>query len=153
MSIRMVQGNILNDPADAIVIPVNTVGVPGAGLAKAWAALDPAAANHYKLLCQRGQIRIGRVCVPICRTGFIWLLFPTKQHWRNPSRIKWVDQGLVDLQRAALEFRSLAVPALGCGLGGLSWDVVWQLIESHLGGITISIHVYSPRSTKTEQGG
>jgi O-acetyl-ADP-ribose deacetylase (regulator of RNase III) len=153
MSIRLVQGNILNEPADAIVIPVNTVGVPGAGLAKAWAALDPAAANHYKSLCQRGQIRTGRVFVPICRTGFIWLLFPTKQHWRNPSRIEWVDQGLVDLRRAALELRSLALPALGCGLGGLPWDVVWRLIESHLGGLTIPILVYPPKSIKTEQGG
>jgi O-acetyl-ADP-ribose deacetylase (regulator of RNase III) len=144
MTIMYAHGNILLDGSQAIVIPVNTVGVPGAGLAKAWAQMDPVAAGEYKALCKQGRIKIGEVAI-VKHGESRWVMFPTKDHWRNPSHLEWIEAGLVDLQRYAPGFQSLAIPALGCGLGGLKWEDVKRLMETYLSQIGIPVSVYPPK--------
>jgi len=144
MTIIYTDGDILMDPAEAIVIPVNTVGVPGAGLAKAWAKKDPDAAGIYKALCEKGLVTIGEINI-IIHGDSRWIIFPTKEHWKHPSRLEWIEQGLKDLQPQVTGLESLAVPALGCGFGGLEWDAVRRLLEKYLTPLSASITIYPPK--------
>ncbi len=144
MTIIYTDGDILTDPAEAIVIPVNTVGVPGAGLAKAWAKKDPDAADVYKSLCEKGLVKVGEINI-IIHGDSRWIMFPTKEHWKHPSRLEWIEDGLVDLQPQVTGLESLAVPALGCGLGGLEWDDVRRLMEIYLLPLRIPINIYLPK--------
>ena len=143
MTINYVSGNILLSDAHAIVIPVNTMGIAGAGLAKAWATKDPVAAGIYKSLCEKNMLVVGKVTT--INGDSVYFLFPTKEHWKNPSRIEWIKCGLIDLCKHAGNVRSLAVPALGCGLGGLSWRDVEPLIQQYMSGLSIPVHIYPPR--------
>jgi O-acetyl-ADP-ribose deacetylase (regulator of RNase III) len=144
MTIIYTDGDILMDQAEAIVIPVNTVGVPGAGLAKSWAKKDPIARGIYESLCDKGLIKVGEVTT--IRSGDQrWIMFPTKIHWEQPSVLEWIERGLIDLERNISNFQSIAIPALGCGLGGLQWREVKLLIEIHLSHVDIPIHVYAPK--------
>ena len=144
MTIIYTDGDILMDSAEAIVIPVNTVGVPGAGLAKAWAGKDPEAAGVYKALCEKGLVKVGEINIVI-HGDSRWILFPTKEHWKHPSQMEWIEQGLMDLQPQVTGLESLAVPALGCGLGGLEWNDVRRLLEKYLRPLSASITIYPPK--------
>ncbi len=144
MTIIYTDGDILMDPSEAIVIPVNTVGVPGAGLAKAWAKKDPDAAGVYKSLCEKGLVTIGEINIVI-HGDSRWIMFPTKEHWKHPSRLEWIEKGLMDLQPQVTGLESLAVPALGCGLGGLEWETVRRLLEKYLTPLSASITIYPPK--------
>ncbi len=144
MTIIYTDGDILMDPAEAIVIPVNTVGVPGAGLAKAWAKKDPEAAGVYQALCEKGLVTIGEINI-IIHGDSRWIIFPTKEHWKHPSQLEWIEKGLMDLQPQVMGLESLAVPALGCGLGGLEWDDVRRLMEIYLLPLRIPINIYLPK--------
>ena len=144
MTIIYTDGDILMDPAEAIVIPVNTLGVPGAGLAKAWARKDPAAAGVYKSLCEKGLVTIGEINIVI-HGDSRWIMFPTKEHWKHPSQLEWIEKGLIDLQPQVMGLESLAVPALGCGLGGLEWDAVRRLLEKYLTPLSAAVTIYPPK--------
>ena len=146
MTIFYAQGDILNDQSQAIVIPVNAMGVPGAGLAKAWARKDPEAAKLYKALCKLERIHIGEVAT-ISNEHMFWILFPTKEHWKNSSKLEWIEDGLIHLCQVIkdLQLKSIAIPALGCGLGGLDWEDVKPLMEVYLLQIRIPITIYLPQ--------
>lgn len=144
MTIVYSDGDILIDPAEAIVIPVNTMGVPGAGLAKAWAKKDPEAAGVYQALCEKGLVTIGEINI-IIHGDSRWIMFPTKEHWKHPSQLEWIEKGLMDLQPQVTGLESMAVPALGCGLGGLEWNHVRQLLEKYLSPLSASITIYPPK--------
>ena len=144
MTIIYTDGDILIDPAEAIVIPVNTMGVPGAGLAKAWAKKDPEAAGVYQALCEKGLVTIGEINI-IIHGDSRWIMFPTKEHWKHPSQLEWIEKGLMDLQPQVTGLESMAVPALGCGLGGLEWNHVRQLLEKYLSPLSASITIYPPK--------
>lgn len=143
--------SILSDPSDGIVIPVNTVGVPGAGLALAWAKQYPDASRLYKAACKNGSFGIGRILVataiPLNKPLQHFLCFPTKEHWRNPSRMKYIEAGLPVLAKMCthLQLTSIAVPALGCGLGGLRWQDVFPAIKKHLDALEIVVRFYPPQ--------
>jgi len=161
MTIIYTDGDILMDPAEAIVIPVNTVGVPGAGLAKAWAKKDPDAAGIYKALCEKGLVTIGEINITpalhrthdlLSKSGASvihgdnrWIMFPTKEHWKHPSQLDWIEKGLMDLQPQVMGLESLAVPALGCGLGRLERNDVRRLLEKYLTPLSASITIYPPK--------
>ena len=132
-------GNILRSDADAICIPVNCVGVAGAGLAKAWANADPAAAHIYRSLCKGGAITPGSVA---WLNGTPWALCATKDNWRHSSKAVWVNGCLLRL-RGSQAWGSLAVPYLGAGLGGLSEDAVRQAIEEAFAGDVRRVEVWS----------
>jgi O-acetyl-ADP-ribose deacetylase (regulator of RNase III) len=140
-------GDIFERAAEGAVLvnPVNCVGVSGKGLAKEFKRRFPKQQRQYECLCGIGHVRPGKVLFfdPV-------VYFPTKNHWRNPSEIDWIRDGLIDLREfIELEHnigRSLAVPALGCGLGGLSWSDVLPLIYKHLGDMPHrDVWLYPPR--------
>jgi len=147
MTIKFVSGNILRDTSHAIVIPVNTLGIAGAGLAKQWALQYPDENRLYAIVCKHKRFKIGEVLPVISAPSRLFLCFPTKIVPRNRSELAWIEDGLSDLRRLipTLWIGSLALPALGCGLGGLPWKDVRPLIERHLGDLNTVVNVYSPR--------
>ncbi len=136
--IQFTQGNLLEGDVDAVVNTVNTVGVMGKGIALMFKERYPANFKAYKAACKAGEVQVGRLFVTASDEldGPRWIInFPTKQDWRSPSRLEWVKDGLTALREfiAQNRIRSIAVPPLGCGNGGLAWPVVRELIESSLG--------------------
>ena len=144
-------GNILACEAQAYVNPVNCVGVMGAGLALQFKLAYPKMFRDYRLACELGKVAIGSVW-PFDR-GLTstprWIInFPTKRHWRDVSEIDSIDRGLVSLKwfLADNEIKSVAIPALGCGLGGLDWVDVKASIERSLDGVNTTCIVYGPQA-------
>ena len=147
MTIKFISGNILGSELQAVVIPVNTLGIAGAGLARQWAIHYPAEARVYITACKDKRLKVGGI-LPVLSSvdDHIFLCFPTKITPYNRSELIWIEDGLSALKRLVphLRIQSLAVPALGCGLGGLPWNEVVSLIERHLGELKALIHVYLP---------
>jgi len=117
-------GNILDANVDAIVNPVNCIGVMGKGLALQVKNAFPTAFETYKCACSRGEVKCGKmhVCVNNFNQHVCAIInFPTKSHWREPSRLEYVIEGLNDLVHIVreLNLKSIAIPKLGCGCGGL----------------------------------
>lgn len=143
-------GNLLEAQVDALVNTVNEVGVMGKGMALQFKESFPGASKQYVDAAKRGEVSVGRVLVT--RSGSLsgpqWIIhFPTKRHWRHPSKLEWVQEGLVDLRRviAELGVTSIAIPPLGCGNGGLEWADVRPLIEEALGAIEgVDVVVFEP---------
>lgn len=136
MTIKYTHGDLLKqDDIDAIVNTVNCVGVMGKGIALQFKNKWPANFVQYQIECKVGNVRPGRMLVHdsggLMKPNYI-VNFPTKDHWRGASKIEFIRDGLVDLiaQVRKLGIRSIAVPPLGCGNGGLAWDEVKPLIES-----------------------
>jgi O-acetyl-ADP-ribose deacetylase (regulator of RNase III) len=148
--IRYTQGNLLDAPEEALVNTVNEVGVMGKGIARMFREAFPESAAEYEQAARRKEVRVGRVLVTRNEglLGPRWIVhFPTKRHWRNPSRLEWVREGLADLVRVVREreIRSIAVPPLGCGHGGLDWRSVRAEIEDALGVLDgVDVVVFEP---------
>lgn len=141
------RGNILSNNAQAIVIPVNTKGVAGKGLALLWAEADPTAVKMYQFLCTHNKLAIGKVGV-VRRPERNWILFPTKEDWHQPSQLAWITAGLLDLRPKikTWELTSIAIPALGCGLGSLRWEQVRPVMQTILQPLVdVKIHIYPPQ--------
>lgn len=147
------QGDLLDAPAEALVNTVNTVGVMGKGIALMFKENFPENYRAYAAACKAGEVATGRMFV-IERshlTGPRWIInFPTKANWRFPSKMAWIEEGLADLRRVIEEkgIRSIAVPPLGSGNGGLNWADVRPRIEAALGNIpNVEVIVYEPTAT------
>ncbi len=144
--------DIFKADVDAVVIPVNTQGVPGAGLAKRAAQRWPLWARLYKQTCADGRLRPGTVVAHHGVGGAPILVdFPTKVDWREPSNLELIETGLQALQHWLLrhhEVKSIAVPALGCGLGGLRWEDVYPLLAAFAEEIAakanVRVDIYPP---------
>jgi len=129
--IELGTGSLLDADVEAVVNTVNTVGVMGKGLALQFKKAFPEAAAAYERACKTGEVQIGRMLViPRLAAPRFIINFPTKKHWRQPSKLEYVRTGLLDLaeQVRKLQIRSLAIPPLGCGNGGLDWAEVRPLI-------------------------
>ena len=148
--IEYTRGNLLEASAEALVNTVNEVGVMGKGIALMFRDAYPANTRIYEEAAQAKQVRIGRMLVTHnpSLVGPRWIInFPTKKHWRYPSKIEWIREGLTDLVRVIGErgIRSVALPPLGCGNGGLDWRQVRKEIETALAGLPdIHVIVYEP---------
>lgn len=150
--IRFTTGNILDADTEALVNTVNTVGVMGKGIALMFSEAFPENRRAYVEACKRGEVRTGRMFVTENPArldgGPRWIVnFPTKQHWRGRSRMEWIAEGLEDLRRVIRErgIRSIAVPPLGCGAGGLGWSLVRAAIVDALGDFDqVDVVVYEP---------
>lgn len=147
--IKYLTGDIWKNKADVIVIPVNTVGVMGAGLALEAKKRDPQAFEDYKDYCRRGHLRVGRVkfYIPSNDKGQYLLFFPTKEDWRAPSKLEYIEEGLKNLTQRTdvlehLGLQSIAFPQLGCGCGGLDWKDVKPLMEKYLNDLDVEIKIY-----------
>ena len=126
-------GNILEENVEAVVNPVNCVGVMGAGLARQFKLAYPDNFIFYAEVCRLGKLSPGRVLV--YSRGVMYnpkyiVNFPTKRYWKEPSCLEDIKSGLVSLLETIREFniKSIAIPPLGCGLGGLDWKIVKPLI-------------------------
>ena len=145
---RLVQGDIFRSKTTTLVNPANCMGVMGAGLALAFKKRFPAMYIEYHDLCARGQVHPGKPHLFRDISGTQILNLPTKVDWRDPSKLELIEAGL-QWFRENYEVKgigSAAFPALGCGLGGLSWDDVLPLMEKYLGDLPIYIEVYVPQS-------
>ncbi|UJW28830.1 macro domain-containing protein [Saccharothrix sp. AJ9571] len=133
-------GNLLDDDAEALVNTVNCVGVMGKGIALAFKHRWPAMYASYQEQCRRGLVRPGSVRpwrgeARGSRAGIPLIVnVATKDHWRDPSQIEWIDQALPQLVQLVHSERidSIAIPPLGCGLGGLDWAQVQPRIHRAL---------------------
>ncbi len=149
---RFTQGNLLDADVDALVNTVNTVGVMGKGIALMFKERFPENYKTYAAACKRGEVETGRMFVTasVELSGPRWIInFPTKEHWRGQTQLAWIEEGLANLRRVIEEkqIRSIAIPPLGCGNGGLDWDVVKPLIAQALGDLEgVETVVFEPTS-------
>lgn len=160
--IRYAQGNLLAAPVEALVNTVNEVGVMGKGIALMFREAFPDAAREYEQAAKEGRVRVGHMLVTRNRALIDprWIIhFPTKRHWRNPSKLEWVREGLRDLIRVIREkqIESIALPPLGCGNGGLDWELVKREIEGAVAEIpNVDVLVFAPtaeyQNTAKRQG-
>ena len=147
---RFLQGNLLDAQAEALVNTVNTVGVMGKGIALMFKEAFPNNFRAYEYACKHGEVRVGHMFVTEnpALSGPRWIInFPTKQHWRQPSKMGWITQGLQDLRRVVAErgIRSVALPPLGAGNGGLDWQDVRPEVERALGDLKdVEVLVFEP---------
>lgn len=131
--LKLMSGDMLKVDVEALVNPVNCVGVMGKGLALQFRTAFPENFKAYKIACDAGLVEIGRMFTYCpsdpCSPRFI-INFPTKYHWKNNSKIQYIKLGLNDLVKVVLkeQIRSIAIPQLGCGLGGLDWKEVCPII-------------------------
>ncbi|HXZ42676.1 MAG TPA: macro domain-containing protein [Terriglobales bacterium] len=150
--IRYTEGNLLDAPAEALVNTVNEVGVMGKGIALMFSEAFPENTRAYQQACKRGEVKIGRMFVTENPSLISprWIInFPTKKNWRQPSRLEWIRQGLKDLVRVVQEkhIHSVALPPLGCGNGGLDWQLVRHEIETGLSDLPeVDVLVFVPTS-------
>lgn len=148
--ITYTQGNLLEAEAEALVNTVNTFGVMGKGIALMFKERFHKNMKEYAKACKVKQVQTGKMFVTETDelTGPKWVVnFPTKQHWRNPSKLEWIIEGLEDLKRFIItnQVRSIAIPPLGVGNGGLDWPVVRKHIEKALADLEeVNILIYEP---------
>ena len=134
--IRQGTGDLLDADVEAIVNTVNCVGAMGKGLALQFKKAYPANNSAYRKACENGSLRPGTMLiVPLIRPGNPKYIvnFPTKDHWKDPSRMRYIESGLkaLVLEVKKLDIKSIAIPQLGCGLGRLHWsDVRPRIIEA-----------------------
>lgn len=149
------QGDLFDADVDALVNTVNTVGVMGKGIALQFKRRYPDNFKAYAKACKANEVRIGKMFVfdrgALSKPRFI-INFPTKKHWRNPSKLDYIETGLADLvaEIKRLEIPSIALPALGCSNGGLGWQDVKPLIETALNEVPgLRAVIYEPLMTDT----
>jgi O-acetyl-ADP-ribose deacetylase (regulator of RNase III) len=148
--VEFTRGNLLEAKVEALVNTVNTVGVMGKGVALMFKEAFPENFKEYEAACKRKEVQVGHMFVTE-RQSFIgpkWIInFPTKQHWRGDSKLEWIEAGLEDLKRVIVErnIRSIAIPPLGSGNGGLDWNNVRPKIEAALSSLpNVQVIVYEP---------
>ena len=141
--IRYIEGDIFKSPAQVLVNTVNTVGVMGKGIALEFKKRYPDMFQLYRETCDKRRLKTGSLI--LCYEPDHWiLLFPTKEHWRNPSRIDYIETGLSKFCRTYAEkgITSIAFPRLGCGNGELNWEDVRPVMEKYLKELPIDIYIY-----------
>lgn len=149
-------GNLLDSKAEALVNTVNTVGVMGKGIALQFKNMFP---NNFKLYanaCKNKEVKVGKLLVTeeaaLLAGKKIIINFPTKTNWRLPSEYQYIESGLAELVKVIKEkkIKSIAIPPLGSGNGGLDWNKVKQILEKHLGNLDCEILIYEPSTTIQE---
>lgn len=148
--IKYITGNILHSDAQALVNTVNTMGIMGKGVALQFKKAYPNNYKAYEKACKNEEVKVGKMFVTIDSNTTegerIIINFPTKTNWRKPSEYKYIEDGLDNLVGLIndSQIKSIALPPLGAGNGGLNWEKVKKLIEEKLGNLEINIFVYEP---------
>ena len=154
--IELSHGNLLDADVEAIVNTVNCVGVMGKGLALQFKQRFPENFRRYQQACQAGEVKAGQMLIVptgrLINPRYI-INFPTKRHWKDPSRLEDIQTGLWALIAGVkrLGVRSIAVPPLGCGNGGLNWTRVAPLIESAFAELPeVNVLIFEPQEKKVD---
>ncbi len=141
--IEYIEGDIFDSPAQVIVNTVNTVGVMGKGLALSFKQRYPEMFERYKMACEKHLLSVGKLML-FYETDHWLLLFPTKENWRYPSKMEFIEKGLMKFVQTYSEksITSIAFPRLGCGNGELDWNDVKPLMEKYLKKLPIDVYIY-----------
>lgn len=152
---KLAHGNLLSAPTEALVNTVNTMGIMGRGIALQFKQAYPPMFRDYERACKAGEMKLGKMQVfdlGGLAGGPRWIInFPTKAHWRANSRMSDIEAGLKDLVATIrrLRIRSIAIPPLGCGNGGLDWSEVRPRIEAALAELPeVEALVYTPKERR-----
>jgi O-acetyl-ADP-ribose deacetylase (regulator of RNase III)/uncharacterized protein YwgA len=142
-------GDLFESQAQTLVNTVNCVGIMGKGVALEFKKRFPTMFEDYAARCERKQVRLGEPYLYRDPSGQQIVNFPTKDHWRSPSRLSDIERGLDYFARHIAEWgvTSVAIPPLGCGNGGLEWSEVGPLIYRKLSHLSIVVDVYAPYGT------
>lgn len=157
--IQFVKGNFFDYKADIRINTVNCVGAMGAGVALQFKNKYPEMNKEYVKACNEGNIKIGRPHIWTNTDFFneednvIIINFPTKLHWKNPSQYEYVEKGIEWLVQFLKnhENKTITVPALGCGHGGLDWTIVKEMIVKSLSNLNLEILVFEPESSNSKK--
>ena len=148
--IQYTTGNILESNAQALINTVNTVGIMGKGIALQFKKAYPNNFSAYQNACKKGDIAIGKLFITKDRNlnsgEKIIINFPTKKDWRKSSEYSFIEEGLDNLVQIIeqQDIKSIAIPPLGAGNGGLEWEKVKKMIEQKLNSINVEVIVYEP---------
>jgi O-acetyl-ADP-ribose deacetylase (regulator of RNase III) len=143
-------GNLLDSKSEALVNTVNTVGVMGKGIALQFKKMFPNNFKLYEKSCKNRELEIGKLLVTEEETLLtqkkIIINFPTKTSWRKPSEYSYIEEGMIELVRVVNErnIKSIAIPPLGSGNGGLDWNKVKLILEKHLSKLNCDIYIFQP---------
>lgn len=156
-NIQFVDGDMFSIPADVLVNTVNCVGVMGAGVAATFKHKFPEMYKDYVGRCRRKELKPGSPYLWQYSSMFddgkheLIINFPTKDNWRDPSEYKYIEEGLVRMRSILknMENRTIVMPALGCGHGGLDWTRVQLMIVNSLQGLPINVIVTIPKNSQT----
>ncbi len=149
-------GNLLDSEAEALVNTVNTIGVMGKGIALQFKNMFPTNFKLYSKACKNKEVKVGKLFVTeeesLLTVKKIIINFPTKTNWRLPSEYHYIEDGLTELVRVIKEknIKSIAIPPLGSGNGGLDWIKVKQILAKHLNDVDCDIYIYEPNATIQE---
>ena len=145
--IKFVDGDLLQSDAECLVNPVNCVGVMGKGLAYQFKLKYPNMYKDYIKTCKSLKISVGKIH-HYKEKGKIIVNLPTKKHWREKSTLEYVMSGLYALLTFIAEYdiKSIAIPALGCGCGGLEWEIIKEGMLKVLNQMDkdINVYIYNP---------
>jgi O-acetyl-ADP-ribose deacetylase (regulator of RNase III) len=147
---KYITGNLLEANVEALVNTVNTVGVMGKGIALQFKERFPVNYKIYAAACKKGEVKTGKMLVvrELTMEGErIIINFPTKTEWFMKSKYEFIEEGLKDLVKIIEEYsiKSIAIPPLGCGNGGLKWITIKSLMEKHLSQLKdVDIFIYEP---------
>ncbi len=150
--IKYIKGNILESSAEAIVNTVNTVGVMGKGIALQFKKAFPSNYKAYRDACKKGEIKIGSLFVytdsNIISGEKVIINFPTKTDWRKSSEYDYIEKGLDHLLKIINEnnIKSIAIPPLGAGNGGLEWEQVKRIIHTKMQSLEIDVFIFEPNN-------
>lgn len=142
--LNYVGGDLFKSPAQTLVNTVNTVGVMGKGVAKRFKDIFPEMFEEYQVLCENRELTVGSLHFYQGEHKNV-LNFPTKKHWRNPSKVSWIESGLRAFLRMYQDsgISSIAFPPLGCGNGGLDFESeVKPVMEEYLEGVSIPVFIH-----------
>jgi len=143
-------GNLLESRAEALVNTVNTVGVMGKGIALQFKNMFPNNFKIYTKACKKEEVKIGKLLVnedeSLLSGRKLIINFPTKTTWRKPSEYIYIEEGLKEMVKLIKErdIKSVAIPPLGAGNGGLDWNKVKTLLEKYLAEVNCEIYIYQP---------
>lgn len=146
--IKYIKGDIFSSPAQVLVNTVNLDGVMGKGIAFQFKKLYPDMFKKYQMFCEKNMLDIGKLW--LYKSEEKWILnFPTKRHWRNSSKLEYIEEGLKKFVATYKEknITSIAFPKLGCGNGGLEWKVVKPIMDEYLKNLPIDIYIYEDEYT------
>lgn len=146
-----IEGDLFSSPAQVLVNTVNTVGVMGKGIALEFKKRYPNMFEIYKKQCDKHNLVIGKLMLWYAPDHWI-LQFPTKEHWRNPSKLEYIEKGLMTFVRKYADYNisSIAFPKLGCGNGELKWADVKVLMEKYLKDLPIDVYIYLGKCEEEE---